>query len=80
MRSAEFASGQRRKDNGSARNSPPAHHSALRTPHSAITIALYNATTTTKVGGVETFVWEVAGRLAARGYRVDVIGGRGRER
>jgi glycosyltransferase involved in cell wall biosynthesis len=41
---------------------------------------LYNVTTTTKVGGVETFVWEVAGRLAARGYQVDVIGGRGRER
>jgi len=43
-------------------------------------IALYNLTTTTKVGGVETFVWEVASRLAARGHRVAVIGGRGRER
>ena len=43
-------------------------------------IALYNVTTTTKVGGVETFVWEVAVRLAARGHRVDVIGGRGAER
>jgi glycosyltransferase involved in cell wall biosynthesis len=43
-------------------------------------VALYNVTTTTKVGGVETFVWEVAARLAQRGYRVDVIGGRGPER
>ena len=43
-------------------------------------VALYNVTTTTKVGGVETFVWEVAARLAKRGYRVDVIGGRGPER
>ena len=44
------------------------------------TIALYNVTTTTKVGGVETFVWEVAARLATRGYRAVVIGGRGPER
>ncbi|HUS17810.1 MAG TPA: glycosyltransferase family 4 protein [Chloroflexia bacterium] len=43
-------------------------------------VALYNVTTTTKVGGVETFVWEVAARLGARGYQVDVIGGRGPER
>jgi len=43
-------------------------------------VALYNVTTTTKVGGVETFVWEVAARLAARGYAVDLVGGRGRER
>jgi D-inositol-3-phosphate glycosyltransferase len=43
-------------------------------------VAFYNVTTTTKVGGVETFVWEVAARLAARGHQVDVIGGRGPER
>src|SRR5437868_7234283 len=54
--------------------------SKIQNPKSKIRVALYNVTTTTKVGGVETFVWEVAGRLAARGYRVDVIGGRGRER
>jgi glycosyltransferase involved in cell wall biosynthesis len=34
-------------------------------------------TTTTKLGGVETFVWELARRLAAAGLAVDVIGGRG---
>ncbi len=44
------------------------------------TIVLYNVTTTTKVGGVETFVWEVAARLAARGYHAVVLGGRGTER
>src|SRR5215212_1288174 len=54
--------------------------SKIQNPKSKIRLALYNVTTTTKVGGVETFVWEVAARLAARGYRVDVIGGRGRER
>src|SRR5689334_21314986 len=46
----------------------------------AVKIALYNVTTTTKVGGVETFVWEVAAQLVARGYQADVIGGRGAER
>ncbi len=46
--------------------------SAIRTPQS---VALYNVTTTTKVGGVETFVWELARRLAAAGLAVDVIGG-----
>ena len=54
--------------------------SSTRNTQHAPRVALYNVTTTTKVGGVETFVWEVAARLAARGYRVDVIGGRGRER
>jgi D-inositol-3-phosphate glycosyltransferase len=38
-------------------------------------IALVNLTTTTKIGGVETFVWELAGRLADRGIAVTVIGG-----
>lgn len=40
-------------------------------------IALYNVTTTTKVGGVETFVWELARHLATAGHTVDVIGGSG---
>ncbi len=40
-------------------------------------VALYNLTTTTKVGGVETFVWEVARELARRGIGVEVLGGRG---
>ncbi len=40
-------------------------------------IALYNLTTTTKLGGVETFVWELGRELAARGHDVTIIGGRG---
>ena len=40
-------------------------------------IALYNVTTTTKLGGVETFVWELARHLAAAGQAVEVIGGSG---
>ena len=40
-------------------------------------IALYNLTTTTRWGGVETFVWEVAAQLARLGHRVDIYGGRG---
>src|SRR4051812_49741597 len=43
----------------------------------ALRVALYNVTTTTKVGGVETFVWALAGHLAAAGHVVDVIGGAG---
>ncbi|MDQ6907368.1 MAG: glycosyltransferase family 4 protein [Chloroflexota bacterium] len=39
-------------------------------------VALVNLTTTTKVGGVETFVWELAGRLAEHGVAVTVIGGK----
>lgn len=41
-------------------------------------IALYNVTTTTQTGGVESFVWELA-RYLREGYpdcQVDVIGGR----
>ena len=40
-------------------------------------VALYNVTTTTKTGGVESFVWELA-RYLARQYpacQVDIIGG-----
>jgi glycosyltransferase involved in cell wall biosynthesis len=40
-------------------------------------IALYNLTTTTKHGGVESFVWEIARRLADRGHDVTLFGGRG---
>lgn len=40
-------------------------------------VALYNVTSTTKLGGVETFVWDLAPRLAAAGLAVDVIGGKG---
>src|SRR5438552_9051702 len=40
-------------------------------------IALYNLTTTTRWGGVENFVWEVAAQLSERGHKVDVFGGRG---
>jgi glycosyltransferase involved in cell wall biosynthesis len=42
-----------------------------------VKVALYNLTTTTRWGGVEMFVWEIATQLAARGYRVEVFGGRG---
>jgi D-inositol-3-phosphate glycosyltransferase len=42
-----------------------------------VKIALYNLTTTTRWGGVETFVWEVAAQMARMGHRVDVYGGRG---
>jgi D-inositol-3-phosphate glycosyltransferase len=40
-------------------------------------IALYNLTTTTRWGGVETFVWEVAAQMAERGHEVQLLGGRG---
>jgi glycosyltransferase involved in cell wall biosynthesis len=40
-------------------------------------IAFYNLTTTTKHGGVESFVWEIARRLADRGHDVTLFGGRG---
>jgi D-inositol-3-phosphate glycosyltransferase len=40
-------------------------------------IALYNLTTTTRWGGVETFVWEVAAQMAARGHVVHIFGGAG---
>lgn len=53
----------------------PIPHSPLRTPQ--LRVALYNVTTTTKLGGVETFVWELARHLAAAGLQVDVIGGSG---
>lgn len=41
-------------------------------------ILQYNLTTTTKEGGVETFVWELSRHLARRGHDVAVIGGAGK--
>ncbi|WP_298817082.1 glycosyltransferase family 4 protein [Chloroflexus sp.] len=43
-------------------------------------IALYNLTTTTKIGGVESFVWDLARELAQRGHAVDIFGGVGQRR
>lgn len=43
-------------------------------------IALYNLTTTTKYGGVESFVWDLARELVGRDHRVTVIGGVGSRR
>jgi D-inositol-3-phosphate glycosyltransferase len=42
-----------------------------------LNIVLYNLTTTTRWGGVETFVWELAAQLAERGHKVEIFGGRG---
>ncbi len=43
-------------------------------------IVLYNLTTTTLVGGVESFVWDLGRELAQRGQRVTIIGGVGSQR
>jgi len=40
-------------------------------------IVQYNLTTTTKEGGVETFVWELSRHLARRGHEVTIVGGAG---
>ena len=40
-------------------------------------IVHYNLTTTTKEGGVETFVWELSRLQAQRGHQVTIIGGAG---
>ncbi|MCC6626656.1 MAG: glycosyltransferase family 4 protein [Chloroflexi bacterium] len=40
-------------------------------------VALVNVTTTTQVGGVESFVWELAEQLAAAGDAVTIWGGSG---
>lgn len=40
-------------------------------------IALYNLTTTTKSGGIETFNWEMAKVLAKKGHTVYIYGGKG---
>jgi len=41
-------------------------------------IVHYNLTTTSKEGGVETFVWELGREQARRGHSVTIIGGAGR--
>lgn len=43
-------------------------------------ICLYNLTTTTKYGGVESFVWDLARVLAARGHDITIVGGAGPRR
>src|SRR5438128_8061540 len=43
-------------------------------------IALYNLTTTTKIGGVESFVWDLSRELARRDHAVTIIGGAGPRR
>jgi glycosyltransferase involved in cell wall biosynthesis len=43
-------------------------------------IALYNLTTTTRIGGVESFVWDLSRELAQRGHAVTIIGGVGTRR
>jgi D-inositol-3-phosphate glycosyltransferase len=43
-----------------------------------VRILQYNLTTTTKQGGVETFVWELSRELAARGHAVTLLGGAAR--
>jgi glycosyltransferase involved in cell wall biosynthesis len=40
-------------------------------------IALYNLTTTVKIGGVESIVWDIGQRLAERGHAVTLFGGDG---
>jgi glycosyltransferase involved in cell wall biosynthesis len=43
-------------------------------------IALYNLTTTTRIGGVESFVWDLSRELAQREHHVTIIGGVGPQR
>lgn len=40
-------------------------------------IALYNLTTTTRLGGIETFNWEMARALSKKNYSVHIYGGKG---
>jgi glycosyltransferase involved in cell wall biosynthesis len=51
-------------------------------PHALprLRIALYNLTSTTRYGGVESFVWDLSRELVARGHAVTVIGGVGARR
>ena len=41
-------------------------------------IGMYNLTTTSRLGGIETFVWGISRELARRGEEVHIIGGRGK--
>ncbi len=47
-------------------------------PGKPLKVALFNLTTTTKTGGVESFVWELARHLSAQypDCQVDIIGGK----
>jgi len=38
---------------------------------------MYNVTTTIKVGGIETFYWEVSKELEKRGFEVDIVTAKG---
>jgi D-inositol-3-phosphate glycosyltransferase len=40
-------------------------------------VAIFNVTTTTQFGGVESFVWEIAARLPLHDVQVDIFGGSG---
>jgi len=40
-------------------------------------ICLYNVTTTIKIGGIETFYWEIAKELKYRNFEVELIAGKG---
>lgn len=57
--------------------SPRATPQPVSAPPGPFRVALVNATTTTQLGGVETFVWELAERLAAAGDSVTIWGGQG---
>ena len=43
----------------------------------AVRVVHYNLTTTTKEGGVETFVWDLAREQARRGHTVRIVSGEG---
>jgi len=40
-------------------------------------ICMYNITTTIKIGGIETFYWEVAKEFQKQGYDVELVSGKG---
>ena len=40
-------------------------------------ICLYNVTTASKIGGIETYYWETAKELARRGHEAEIVCGRG---
>jgi len=56
--------------------STPSPQSPVPNPR-YMNIALYNLTTTIKIGGVESIVWDIGQRLAERGHAVTLFGGNG---
>src|SRR6478752_2093988 len=54
----------------------PSPHPPIPNPQH-MKIALYNLTTTVKIGGVESIVWDIGQRLAERGHAVTLFGGNG---